>query len=491
MGTFSEVDGIDPTASAWDTTGYLYGEAIFDPLVAFAPDGTPKPYLAEAITPSTDYSSWTITLRPGIAFHDGTPLDADALLLNLRKQIDSLLTGQALTNIAGVEKSGPLSVVVNMHTPWVPFPYYLADQPGYIAAPSMLNDPNGASHPVGTGPFVFEKWEPNVELTVRANPHYWRPGLPYLDGISFRPFVNPAAMGASLLSGALDSASSTDQSTILSFSRDSRFVVVDDAHGTVVQPDANCIILNTGKPPLDDLKVRQALAHALDKQAIVNVAFAGLGAVSDGPFVEGSEWYAPTGYPQLDLAKARSLIAAHVADKGQVHLSLGVPAGDSTYTQIAELVQSMWKKIGVTSQISQAEMASYELDAAMGNFDADGWQQFGCDDPDENYVWWSTDSLHREGQVSLNVARNADQRIQDALVVGRTNPDRSARVEAYQKVARYLAEDLPYLWINRSVSAVIATPAVENFNATTFADGSPGQGVSGGTFRFSTTWLGR
>jgi len=489
MGTFSEVDGFDPTSSEWDTTGYLYGECVFDPLAAFAPDGSAKPYLAESIVPSSDYSSWTITLRPGVFFHDGTALDAEALHLNLTRQIASPLVGPALQNVAAVNVTGSLSVEVQMHSPWVPFIYYLADQPGYIAAPSMLDNPNGSSQPVGTGPFVFESWEPGTRFVARKNPRYWRNGLPYLDAVEFRPFADPASMSASLLSGALDAATTTDQSTILYFSKQGRFVVVDDRDETIVQPDQNCIMLNVTKPPVDDIRVRQALAYSIDRQAVVDYAFSGLGAVSEGPFVAGSRWFAPTGYPSLDLQKARDLVRAYSADHGPVHLTLGIPSGNPTYTQVAELVQAMWKKVGISSSITQSEYSTYVAEAALGDFVADGDQQFGANDPDENYVWWSTDTLRPDGEISLNITRNADPRIQAALLKGRESPDLATRQSAYQAIGRYLAEDLPYLWINRSVSAVVATLKVQNFNATTFPDGSPGQGVSGGTFRFSTTWL--
>ena len=489
MGTFSEVDGFDPTSDQWDTTGYLYAETVFDPLVAFTPQGTPKPYLAESVTPSPDYTLWTITLRPGIMFHDGTPLDSNALLLNFQRQIASFLVGPALSNISSVNISGPLSLEVHMNEPWVPFPYYLADQPGYIAAPSMLNGKNPSTNPIGTGPFVFVEWEQNVKFVAKANQHYWRPGLPYLSGIEFRPFVSPASMSASLLSGQIDAATSTDQSTILYFHKDTSYVVVDDANQTVVQPDQNCVILNVTKPPVDDIRVRQAMAYSLDKQKIVDYAFSGLGAVSNGPFVEGSKYYSETGYPQLDLEKAKALVHQYTHDVGPIKLNLAVPSGDQNYTQIAELLQSMWQQVGISSQISQAEYSAYIAEAALGHYMVDGWQQFGCNDPDENYVWWSTDTLKPDGQISLNIARNSDARIQQALTQGRTQPDEQTRIAAYQSVAQRLALDLPYLWINRSVSAVIADKKVQNFNATTFPDGSPGEGVSGGTFRFSTTWL--
>jgi peptide/nickel transport system substrate-binding protein len=198
MGIDTEEDGFDPTSARWDEGGFLYGRTIFDPLAIVTAAGAVQPYLAQSITPNADYTAWTITLRSGIVFHDGTPLNAAALQLNLTKQQASPLVGPAFAAyIKGSEVTGPLSVTINMKAPWVPFDFFLAQaQTGYIAAPSMLNSPTGTSHPVGTGPFVFQEWIPNSHFTATANPHYWRPGLPYLDSITFKPIIVPTSRRA-------------------------------------------------------------------------------------------------------------------------------------------------------------------------------------------------------------------------------------------------------------------------------------------------------
>ena len=165
-----------------------------------------QPYLAQSITSNDDFTAFTITLRPNIVFHDGTPLDGNALHTNIEKQATSVLTGPAFaTNISGASVTGPLAVTITMKNPWAPFPYYLAQaQTGYVAAPSMLNSPNGTSNPVGTGPFVLQDWVPNSHMTATANPKYWRKGYPYLQSITYKPIIDPNSRADALQTGEID-----------------------------------------------------------------------------------------------------------------------------------------------------------------------------------------------------------------------------------------------------------------------------------------------
>ena len=192
FGIDTEESGFDPSTARWDEGGFLYGRTVMDPIAIVNASGGVEPYLAQSITSNEDFTAFTITLRPGILFHDGTPLDANALHLNIEKQATSLLTGPAFaTNISGASVTGPMSVTITMKSSWAPFPYYLAQaQTGYLAAPAMFNNPNGTSHPIGTGPFVFQDWIPNSHMTATRNPHYWRKGYPYLDSITYKPIIN-------------------------------------------------------------------------------------------------------------------------------------------------------------------------------------------------------------------------------------------------------------------------------------------------------------
>ena len=152
------------------------------------------------MVPNASYTAWTITLRPNVVFHDGTPCNGAALLTNLEAQSKSLLTGIILSpTLVSITQTGPLAVTITFKKPWVPFPFYLAGgiggQIAYVVAPSMLANPNGTSHPVGTGPFVFKEWIPNDHFTATANPQLLAQGLPYLSQITYKPIPDEAGPG--------------------------------------------------------------------------------------------------------------------------------------------------------------------------------------------------------------------------------------------------------------------------------------------------------
>ena len=128
---------------AWDSTAFLYARTVYDPLCLQAADGSVRPYLARSVTPNADYTEWTIALRPGIAFHDGSPLDAEVVKVNLDGVAKSPLTGPYLFNVSGTKVVDPLTVVVTMFTPWVPFPIYLTGQLGHMAGLKQLADISG------------------------------------------------------------------------------------------------------------------------------------------------------------------------------------------------------------------------------------------------------------------------------------------------------------------------------------------------------------
>src|SRR5580704_14244857 len=190
FGTVDEDQSFDPAVGRFDETGILYARTVFDPLTIVADDGSVQPYLAKSVTPNEDYSVWTIGVRPGVLFHDGTPCDAAAIA----GSIEHFLTGElgitlspSLAKTNAISVTSPDTVTITLNQPWVPFPAYLTGgiggQGGYIVAPAMIANKNGGMHPIGTGPFVYQDWVPNAHFTSKRNPHYWRPGLPYLDAV--------------------------------------------------------------------------------------------------------------------------------------------------------------------------------------------------------------------------------------------------------------------------------------------------------------------
>src|SRR5580704_15164316 len=287
FGIDTEESGFDPSTARWDEGGFLYGRTVMDPIAIVNASGGVEPYLAQSITSNEDFTAFTITLRPGILFHDGTPLDANALHLNIEKQATSLLTGPAFaTNISGASVTGPMSVTITMKSSWAPFPYYLAQaQTGYLAAPAMLNNPNGTSHPIGTGPFVFQDWIPNSHMTATRNPHYWRKGYPYLDSITYKPIINDESRADALETGEIDIMHSNSPDNLLQFRGNKKYSYYDNSGQIVGQPTVQCIMLNTAKAPFNNKTLRQAMAMCVNQKQYTKVITKGIDAPMNGLFL--------------------------------------------------------------------------------------------------------------------------------------------------------------------------------------------------------------
>jgi peptide/nickel transport system substrate-binding protein len=488
FGVDAEEGGFDPTTARWDNVGFLYGRTVFDPIAICNKAGKVEPYLAESITNNADFTSFTITLRPGILFHDGTPLNAQALLLNLQKQAASLLTGPAFSNIANSVISGPLSVTVNMKTPWAPFAYYLAEaQTGYVAAPSMLNNPNGTTHPIGTGPFIFKEWIPNSHYTSVRNPHYWRKGLPYLDSITFKPIIEPSAMVDALESGTVDLISTGTPQSILELRGNKKWSYFDNSGPLLGQPTVNCTMLNTGAAPFSNHTLRKAVAMASNNKQYAKVIDMNVNAPMNGLFTPGSPYYTKTSYPTYNPKGAASLVKQVEHDTGSPVSFVMSSTNDPTVIRAAEFFQQECTNVGMKVTLQIVAQSDLINNALAGKYEATTWSQFGAIDPDENYVWWSTTTIAKG--LSLNMAQNSDSRIQAALVTGRTSGDAATRLKAYQDINEYLAQDIPYIWADRATWAAVASPKVQNFVNAKTVSGSSALSFDEGVLWPTQIWL--
>ncbi|HTT86927.1 MAG TPA: ABC transporter substrate-binding protein [Acidimicrobiales bacterium] len=487
VGVSSEIDGFLPALSHFDATGLTYANAVFDTLTKEAIDGSIRPHLASSVTPNPDRTRWTVTLRPGVVFHDGSPLDSDVVLQNYKALKSSPLTGQAVAPVTDVKTTGELTLEYFCDEPLVAFPAYLTTQVGYIIALSQL-DSDDSQHPVGTGPFRYVSWEPNVSFTVARNPSYWQKGIPYLDTLTFKPIISDESRESALRSGTVDLMVSHDPGVIADLRHDPSYQQVTDLYTTVGVPDMDFICLNTTRAPLDDLTVRQALAHATNAPEIVRLFGRGVTTVNQSLFPPGSPYRAAdNGYPTFDLAKAKTLVAqAKASHGGALALTLS-DITDPRQAEIIQALQSMWEAAGFTVGLSQIQQVTYIDNLVEGNFQAAADEMFSAPDPDLNYVWLSPTTA--SGPIALNFARLKDPRMETALQQGRTHAAKEARVEAYQKVDRLLSEDLPYLWFSRAPWSMTANDTTMNFANPVLPDGTRGAGFAGGVFTPGQIWV--
>ncbi|MCK2221877.1 ABC transporter substrate-binding protein [Actinomadura sp. ATCC 31491] len=479
----ADANGFNPITDQFAAQSYSMVTPIIEPLAAVAANGEWKPYLAESITPNKTYDEWTIKVRSGVAFSDGIRLTGDIVKANLEAQKASPLTSAAFGPIKSFALADPMTVTVKLSQPWVAFPYYLTTQTGMIVPPASLSDPRTASlKPVGTGPFLFKEYVPDNRMVVVKNPHYWRQGLPYLDEIEFRILPDSQTRAQTLEAGGVDAIGTSRDEDLAKFGAMKDAYTVHRAAGMAVAE--SFFLLNTAVPPLDDVRVRKALAYATDRRTFISTLRGGLTQPADGPWSKDSPWYVPGGYPDHDLAKATALIKEVEAAKGPIRVEL-LSTPDPNTMQSVELAQDMWRKAGVEVTIKQADQADLINRAITGNYQATVWVQFSAQDPDGEYVWMHEAYAKPVGAISLNMSRLKDDKLSKAFDAGRVSADPEVRKQAYATVQQRLRELVPYVFVDHlDTGAIIARTRVHGIGEHTLPDGEKGLPLTGSPIPF-------
>lgn len=488
----AESDGFNPTTNRWAVSGHMVGSAVFDPLASYDETGKAQPYLAKSFTPSADYRTWTIELRPNVNFSDGTPVDANAVAKSINAMRKDALVGIALANVAAVSVSGPLTVTLNMVDPDASLPSGLTTQVGYVVAPAQLDaaPPANTRNPIGSGPFMQKEWVPDNRWTGTRNPNYWRSDdkgnkLPYLDSLEFRPITDPQSRVNALLSGDVNMLHTTDFPAIAKLRSEAQSgslqVVMDQT-----ETEESFIIFNTSKAPVDDVRVREGLKLCTDPASILIVNETPAERAADSQFTKDSPWYSDTGFKTNDPAAGKAIIEKVKAEKGPITVSLGttpVPANVNT----TALVKQQWEACGVTVNTTTTEQSKFILDMATGNYQANLSRQFSAADPAVEYVWWT--GKNASGALALNFARLNDPELNAALDKGRASPDLATRKQAYATVQQRQTALVPYIWLAHTQWAIGAANNVRNFTTMTLPDGARAQAFQGGIVRLTETWI--
>lgn len=492
--------------------------AIYDPVTAYDQNDKPQPYLAESVTHSDDYTTWTIKMRSGIKFHDGTPLDGQAIVTNIEadrcsalvapawgefggcpftydaNQPESAANKKPLSTIVkdvGVDPNDPLGAVVHFLIPAATFADALTSVMVESPATIDFKDPTGQkakNDPVGTGPFVFKEWTPNDHLTVEKNPNYWQKGLPYLDGITFKPINDVSARENALRGGTVDMIMNFQGPSVKKFrdEKDKWSIFENMKGGDTVLLMLNHFATYKGKEnPVADLRVRQALSLAIDYNEVLDLRQDNVTQVANGPYPPGVVGYLDdTGWPKApDIAKAKGLIDEYKKEKGingDLEIEFGTDA-DPFNRGTNELVAQYWQQIGVKAVIDQTEQGAYITRALQGDFQVFGWRQFGGFNPDRNFLWWFSLLGTDPPGTALNFARYKNKTVDDSLIVLRTNPDPAAQKTAAETINRQLATDVTDIWLFWNIWQFVAKPEVQNIGGGTLPDGTtPTEPSNGG-----------
>jgi peptide/nickel transport system substrate-binding protein len=525
--------------------------AITDSLFVTDVDGEIQPYLVESFAPNDDYTEWTMTIRDGISFHDGTPLDGAAVKYNIDTCRFSALTGPAFLGLADVQADGQ-TVTLTYSAPEALGPKALrAEVCGQMFSPTWMatlaNNPlnqapfvteeeaadldlsGDPSSPVGLGAFAYESYTPgngNSFVAVR-NEDYWRgdgpnsvtgEGLPYLDEVEFVVAVDIQGRSNGLRSGQFDIIHTANADEISKYEDDDDFVLLQaNDFG-----ETSYILLNVGEgenptlaavrgvdslamdpgdlnssSPLIHLSCRRALAHAIDQERVAEERWAGIAAVANGPFPPGSIGYLEdSGYPTFDLDAAAENWEQCKTDHGTTPVAFSFnTTNDAFNVETNELTASMWRDAfgdEIEVSITPIEQGQYIGLALAGTFQAQGWRNHAGVDPTEQWYWWNsaTASPIDPGvpELALNFGRFQDAEMDAAFTTIRQNPDPDARREAAEEVNRLFAENVWNFWYVWTLWGIIANPRVQNITDLEIPDHGLAMPVIAGKHHLGQMW---
>ena len=354
MGMALEPPHLDPTAGAPAAIDEVVYANVFEGLTRIGSKGEVLPALAESWTISDDGKIYTFKLRSGVSFHDGTSFDSADVKFSLdRARAEGSTNAQKglFKAIECVEATAPDTVVVKLSSPAGNFLFNMGWGDAVIVAPESAE--GNKANPVGTGPFKFSNWVKGASVELVKNSTYW--GNPVaLEKATFRFISDPAASLSAMLAGDVDAfANFPAPETIPQLRADPRFeVVIGSTEGETI------LTTNNSKPPFDDVRVRRAIAHAIDRQAIIDGAMFGLGTPIGTHFAPHHPAYVDlvNKYP-LDLEKAKALLAeAGHGDGIKATLKLPPP----TYARRGgEIIAAQLRKIGIDLEIIPVEWGTW------------------------------------------------------------------------------------------------------------------------------------
>ncbi|WP_290886791.1 ABC transporter substrate-binding protein [Hoeflea sp.] len=364
IGMQLEPPNLDPTGGAAAAIDEVLYANVFEGLTRFGPDGAILPALAESWEISEDGLTYTFKLHTGVKFHDGSTFDAEDVKFSLdRARADESTNAQKalFTDIASVEVVDPTTVKVTLSQPNGSFLFNMAWGDAVMVAPESAAD--NATKPVGTGPFMLKEWVKGDHVELDKFGGYW--GTPVkLDKLTFKFISDPTAAFAAMMAGDIDAYPGFPAPENLSqFAADSRFEVINgSSEGETI------LAMNNKKPPLDNIKVREAIAHAIDRQAIIDGALFGYGTPIGTHFAPHNPAYIDlTAQSAYDPEKSRALLA----EAGVKDLTLSLKLPPPSYARRGgEIIAAQLREVGITAEITNVEWAQWLEDVFKGkNFD--------------------------------------------------------------------------------------------------------------------------
>jgi peptide/nickel transport system substrate-binding protein len=459
-----------PPSQQWAISGIQIASAVYDTLVVPNSEGKMVPYLAKSVTPNADNTVWTIELRPNIKFHDGEPLDAAAVKLNLdaftgavKLSPPALLIPTVLTFVDHVDVVDPMHVAVTLKVPVADFMPYLWFQAGRlaIAAPAQLNSPDCATKMIGTGPFMQsgDLQLPNGPNKFVKNPNYWQKGYPKANSITFTTQSDGVQRDNGLKSGEFDVIHQSGALQIDDLkSQGGGITLLEQKPGL---REIRYYYLNSSKAPFNDQDARTAFALAVDRTKINELLNGGFFDVANGLMDKSAPGYLKNaGYPAFSKKKAKALVEKYKAAHGGVFEVTFLTSGpDAQNKAEAEELAAEMEAVGITAHVSQVEQTVLISNAVSGQFSVFLWRNLhggntqSCDA--DTGPWFSNNPPDL-----VNFGRFSDpdtQALLDKSRAATTQADIDAACTQFNQVMAKKGYVLPSWYVNWTIAAASGT----------------------------------
>ena len=498
---------------------------LYDKLIEQDVDGEYQGFLAEDFSSNEDFTVWTLNLRPGVTFHNGTELTAQTVadMFPIQQEGATSSAQVGASNLSSVEATGDLEVTYTLSSSNSAFPAFLARAPlGMVFDPAAATaDFDGYStNPIGTGPFMIETRDLDNETTVVRNENYWGTdadgnALPYLDSISFRPIPDEQARLDALLSDTVDAMQTLRQGTI----RDARSAQDDGADIKLLEFQGNNVgggMFNVAVAPFDDLRVRLGLTQMNSQENVIE-ALGGTGISLPGSqwFSPDSPWYSETvaaAWPKFDFNAGVETLRGYIDDPERsdgkaagepIDVELSCPP-DPTLIAAMQVLEQTW----TASELVNVNLTNFDQqthinnalgaeNGFIGTHGAHCWRWSDQDDPSNSlnpflapYSAENAEEAGLPGVVSpLNFANYWNPEAFAAAQQAITTDDFDERYALYEQVNLAIAEDVP-IWFSGHTATMIATAGdVSGVNGWLLPNGELGVGFPNAEGRWTQVFL--
>jgi peptide/nickel transport system substrate-binding protein len=452
----NEPPNLDPAVmtNSWPTHAGQ-GNALYGELLTNDPaTGEIRPGMAESVS-TTDGTNWTLELRPGLRFSDGTAVDAEAVKFNWDRMKDRRIAAASNATAAGRVVSStavdPTTLQFSLVAPSRHFGQDIVTSAmTFIASPTALRAGPEAftANPVGAGPFVLESWVRQDRMILRKNPTYFDAPRPYLDSLVIRVDTDQARRLTALQSGEVDMVIGTSDEHTKRAEQMDLVVTHQPLSG------ATAIIFNTAKAPFDDVRARQAMVLAVDREAINQAAYAGAATVPTTLMSEASPFYAPdVAFASPERERAQRLFDELAAEGKPVDVTLSATVAAEGSKTVQAVQAQLLTFQNVRAEVETLDLAAWYAKLAAGDFTASIYG-FPMVDPEPFLSRFFT-----TGSGS-SYTKLSDPELDAALAAGANSDDPAARKDLYRKAQERLVEDVPFIAYARPSVAMISAKNV-------------------------------